>query len=93
MATVYVPTPLRRLTGGESKISASGNDIGALLQAVDQQFPGVTDRVLDEGGNVKRFINIFLNDEEIRTLQGLNTPVKDSDRVSIVPAMAGGQEG
>ncbi len=91
MATVYVPTPLRRLTGGQSKIEVEGETIASLLQAADQQYPGIAERVLDEAGNVKRFVNIFVNDDEIRTLQGLETPVKADDRVSIVPAMAGGQ--
>lgn len=91
MATVFVPTPLRRLTGGQSKLSVSGNDVGTVLQAIDSQYPGIADRVLDGDGNVKRFINIFLNDDEIRTLQGLDTPVQENDKVSIVPAMAGGQ--
>ncbi|NJN83527.1 MAG: MoaD/ThiS family protein [Caldilineaceae bacterium] len=91
MSTVYIPTPLRRLTGGESKVAVDGSDVGALIQAVDQQFPGVSDRILDEDGNVKRFINVFVNDDEIRTLQGLATPVGDADKVSIVPAMAGGE--
>lgn len=90
MATVYIPTPLRRLTGGQSKISVSGDNIAGLLQAVDSEYPGVAEKVLDDEGNVKRFINIFVNDDEIRTLQGLETPVSDRDRVSIVPAMAGG---
>jgi molybdopterin synthase sulfur carrier subunit len=93
MATVLVPTPLRRLTGGQSKIDVEGNDVGALLTAVNTQFPGITEKLLDESGEIKRFINVFVNDHEIRTLQGLSTPVKTSDRVSIVPAMAGGQEG
>ncbi len=93
MATVFVPTPLRRLTGGQSKIDVEGNDVGALLAAVNTQFPGITEKVLDEHGEVKRFINVFVNDDEIRTLSGLATPVKTSDRVSIVPAMAGGKEG
>lgn len=93
MATVLVPTPLRRLTGGQAKLEVSGNDVGALLVAINQQFPGIADKVLDDDGNVKRFINVFVNDDEIRTLQGLQTPVQASDRVSIVPAMAGGQEG
>ncbi len=92
MATVLVPTPLRRLTGGQSKIDVEGNDVGALLTAVNSQFPGIAEKVLDENGEVKRFINVFVNDDEIRTLSGLSTPVKTSDRVSIVPAMAGGQE-
>jgi len=91
MATVLVPTPLRRLTGGQSKIEAEGNDVGALLAAINTQFPGISEKVLDEQGDVKRFINVFVNDDEIRTLQGLSTPVNSSDRVSIVPAMAGGE--
>lgn len=91
MATVLVPTPLRRLTGGQSKVTVEGQDIGSLIQAIDQKFPGIAEKVLDGDGNIKRFINVFVNDSEIRTLQGLQTPVSDSDRVSIVPAMAGGQ--
>jgi sulfur-carrier protein len=90
MATVLVPTPLRRLTGGQSKLTIEGNDIGSLLRATDQQFPGIAEKVLDGDGNVKRFINIFVNESEIRTLQGLATPIKADDKVSIVPAMAGG---
>ena len=92
MATVLVPTPLRRLTGGQAKLEVSGNDVGDLLVAINQQYPGISDKVLDDDGNVKRFINVFVNDNEIRTLQGLQTPVAAADRVSIVPAMAGGQE-
>ena len=91
MATVLVPTPLRRLTGGQSKVTVEGQDIGSLIQAIDQKFPGIAEKVLDGDGNVKRFINVFVNDSEIRTLQGLQTPVSDNDRVSIVPAMAGGR--
>jgi molybdopterin synthase sulfur carrier subunit len=90
MATVLIPTPLRRLTGGQAKLAVTGSDIGSLIQAVNQQYPGIADKVLDADGNVKRFINVFVNDSEIRTLQGLATPVKESDQVSIVPAMAGG---
>jgi sulfur-carrier protein len=92
MATVLVPTPLRRLTGGQSKVEVAGSTVGSLLTAVDAKYPGVAQKVLDEDGNVKRFINVFLNDDEIRTLKGLDTPVGENDRVSIVPAMAGGQE-
>jgi molybdopterin synthase sulfur carrier subunit len=92
MATVLVPTPLRRLTGGQAKLTAAGNDVGSLLRSVDAQYPGIAEKVFDGDGNVKRFINVFLNDDEIRTLQGLATPVGENDRVSIVPAMAGGRE-
>ncbi|MEZ4658279.1 MAG: MoaD/ThiS family protein [Caldilineaceae bacterium] len=90
MATLFVPTPLRRLTGGASKVEIQGDDVGALLQALDQQYPGISERLLDGEGNVKRFINIFVNDYEINTLAGLSTPVGETDKVSIVPAMAGG---
>lgn len=91
MATVLVPTPLRRLTGGQSKLDLIGGDVGSLIQAANQQYPGIAEKVLDGDGNVKRFINIFVNDSEIRTLQGLATPVGAEDKVSIVPAMAGGR--
>ena len=92
MATVLVPTPLRRLTGGQGKLTVEGETISALIQALEKQYPGIAEKVLDGEGNVKRFINVFVNDDEIRTLQGLQTPVGPADRVSIVPAMAGGQE-
>jgi len=92
MATVLVPTPLRRLTGGQAKLTVEGSDVGALIQTINQQYPGISDKILDDEGNVKRFINVFVNEAEIRTLQGLATTVKESDQVSIVPAMAGGQE-
>jgi sulfur-carrier protein len=92
MATVLIPTPLRRLTGGQGKLTVNGNDVGSLIQALERDFPGIAERVLDGDGNVKRFINVFINDNEIRTLDGLATPVAESDQVSIVPAMAGGVE-
>jgi molybdopterin synthase sulfur carrier subunit len=91
MTTVYIPTPLRRLTAGNSKVQVDAEDIAGLIQSLDQEYPGIAERLLDEEGNAKRFIQIFRNDEEIRTLQGLDTPVAQSDRVSIVPAMAGGR--
>ncbi len=90
MTTVYIPTPLRRLTAGQSKVTVEAETISSLLSALDVTYPGIAERVLDGDGNVKRFINIFRNDDEIRTLAGLDTPVSASDKVSIVPAMAGG---
>ena len=90
MTTVYIPTPLRRLTGGQSKVQVDARDVASLIQSLDEEYPGFSERVLDEDGNAKRFIQIFRNDDEIRTLQGLETPVSEGDRVSIVPAMAGG---
>ncbi|MEE8390687.1 MAG: MoaD/ThiS family protein [Anaerolineae bacterium] len=90
MTTVYIPTPLRRLTGGQSKVQVQASDIANLIQSLENSYPGFASRVLDDDGNVKRFIQVFRNDDEIRTLQGIATPVSAGDRVSIVPAMAGG---
>ena len=91
MATVLVPTPLRRLTGGQAKLTVEAANVGSVLHAIDAQYPGIVAKLVDENGDVKRFINIVLNEDEIRTLQGLETPVGDADTVSIVPAMAGGR--
>jgi molybdopterin synthase sulfur carrier subunit len=90
MTTVYIPTPLRRLTAGQSKVQIEAEDISGLIQQLEANYPGFGERVLDEEGNVKRFIQVFRNDDEIRTLQGMETSLSAGDRVSIVPAMAGG---
>ncbi len=90
MATVYIPTPLRRLTGGQARVQVQGGDLRTLIENLDREFPGFKDRLLDEEQNVKRFINIFLNDKDVRQLQGLSTQVGETDEVSIIPAMAGG---
>lgn len=92
MATVRIPTPLRRLTGGQAKVQVAGNSIADLVTSLDKSYPGIKDRLVDETGDIKRFVNIFVNGEEIRTLQGASTPVKESDEVSIIPAMAGGMQ-
>ncbi len=90
VVTVNIPTPLRRLTGGQSRVQAQGTDIQSIIEDLEKQFPGIRDRLLDENGEIKRFINVYLNEDEIRTLQGKATPVSEGDRISIVPAMAGG---
>ena len=90
MATVRIPTPLRRLTGGQAKVQVNGGNVVELLSSLDRTYPGMKERLVDETGDIKRFINIFINGEEIRTLQGSATPIKDADEVSIIPAMAGG---
>jgi molybdopterin converting factor small subunit len=90
MATVLLPTPLRRLAGGQSKVTVDAADLGALIQQLEEHYPGMGEKVLDGSGEIKRFINVFVNENEVRTLQGLSTPVAESDRISIVPAMAGG---
>ena len=88
--TVRIPTPLRKLTGENEVVSAEGSTIGAILTSLEQAHPGLAERILDESGNVRRFVNIFLNDEDIRFLGDKETPVKDGDEISIVPAIAGG---
>ncbi len=90
MATVRIPTPLRKLTQGSEEVLAAGKNVGELIADLEKKFPGIKERICDEAGAVRRFVNIFVKDEDIRFLQNLETPVKDSDEVSIVPAIAGG---
>ena len=90
MATVRIPTPLRKLTNGAEEVSAAGSNIGELIADLEKQFPGLKERLCDDSGKVRRFVNIFANDEDIRFLQNLETPIKDEDEISIVPAIAGG---
>ena len=90
MANVRIPTPLRKLTNDLEVVSAAGANVGELLESLDKAFPGLRERICDEEGNVRRFVNIFVNDEDIRFLEERATPVKDTDEVSIVPAIAGG---
>jgi sulfur-carrier protein len=90
MATVRIPTPLRKLTAGQEEVQVSGATVGQLLVNLEAAHPGLRERICDEAGAVRRFINIFVAAEDIRFLQNLDTPVKDSDEVSIVPAIAGG---
>ena len=90
MTTVFVPSSLRRYTAGQSKAQVSGGTIDDVLEDLERQYPGVKSRLCDDSGQIKRYVNVFVNDEEIRALQGAQTPVADKDEVSIVPAMAGG---
>jgi molybdopterin synthase sulfur carrier subunit len=91
MPTVRIPTPLRKLTAGKEEVAAAGKNVGELIADLERQFPGIKERLCDDSGQVRRFVNIFQNDEDIRFLQNLDTPVKDSDEISIVPAIAGGK--
>jgi molybdopterin synthase sulfur carrier subunit len=90
MASVRIPTPLRKLTNDLEVVSAAGANVGELIANLDKAFPGLRERICDEQGAVRRFVNIFVSDEDIRFLQELATPLKDTDEVSIVPAIAGG---
>lgn len=89
-ATLYVPTPLRKLTSGQSKVQLDATTIAEIIERAEQQYPGFRERVLDADGEVKRFINVFVNGVDVRKLQGKATPLKDGDEVSVIPAMAGG---
>ena len=87
---IRIPTPLRKLTGDLEVVQAEGSTVGELLQSLDTTYPGLKERICDESGNVRRFVNVYLNDEDIRFLDERATPVKDGDEISIVPAIAGG---
>jgi len=90
MPSVRIPTPLRKLTGELEVVQAAGSTIAEVLHSLEQAFPGLKERICDDAGQVRRFVNVFVNDEDIRFLQEGATPVKDTDEISIVPAIAGG---
>jgi molybdopterin synthase sulfur carrier subunit len=89
-ARVRIPTPLRRFTGGAEEVSAGGATVAAIVDDLERNHPGLKERICDEAGKVRRFVNIFVNGDDIRFLNNLETTVKDGDEVSIVPAIAGG---
>lgn len=91
MVTVFVPTPLRKLTNGQSKVQVAGGNVREVLTHLESEYPGFEDRVF-ENGELKRFINLFVNGQEIGTLNGLDTTVDEDAEVSIIPAMAGGAQ-
>ena len=91
--TVRVPTPLMKLTNNQSEVSAEGGTIADVLNNLESQFAGIKERICEENGTPRRFINIYLNEEDIRFLDGENTKIKDGDEVSIIPAIAGGAKG
>ena len=88
--TVRIPTTLRALAGGSSEVQVDGSTVGEVLKALDAAHPGFTDRLIDDGGNLRRFVNVFVADDDARFLQGLETPVPDGETVAIIPAVAGG---
>ena len=87
---VRIPTPLQRLTNGQGEIQCDGGTVTELLANLEQRYPGIKERICDPQGKLRRFVNVFVNEEDIRFLQGDQTPVKDGDEVSIIPAIAGG---
>jgi len=88
--TVRIPTPLRRLTNNQETVTGDGANLAELMENLGSQYPGLVERICDEDGKLRRFINIYVNDEDVRFLQGKETPLKDGDEVSILPAIAGG---
>lgn len=90
MATVRIPTPLRKFTQGKEEVAAAGATVAEVIADLEKNFPGIKARICEEDGKVRRFVNIFANEEDIRFLENLDTPVGDKDEISIVPAIAGG---
>ncbi len=88
--TVRVPTTLRTLTGGESEVAVDGATVGDVLTALDAAHPGFKDKLFDDEGNLRRFVNVFVADDDVRFMDGLATPVPDGETLSIIPAVAGG---
>jgi sulfur-carrier protein len=87
---VLIPTALQKFTNDRAAIDCSGNSVAELLEALEVSCPGIRARLCDESGQPRRFLNLYVNDEDIRFLEGTETPLQDGDRVSIVPAVAGG---
>jgi molybdopterin synthase sulfur carrier subunit len=87
---VRIPTPLRKLTGEQDTLKAKGRTVGEVIQWLTETYPGLKERLRDEQGEVRRFINIYVNNEDIRFIQNLETPLKEGDQLSIIPAIAGG---
>lgn len=87
---VRIPTPLRKFTGGAEAVSANGVTIAAIVQDLESRHPGLKERICDDAGKVRRFVNVYVNGDDIRFINNLDTPLKDGDEISIVPAIAGG---
>ncbi len=90
MANVRIPTPLRSYTKNQAEVKVAGSTVGEVLRALDQAYPGIGTRLFDEKGGLKRYVNVFAGDEDVRFLEELETKVSDSDVISIIPAIAGG---
>ena len=88
--TVRIPTPLRRVTNGQDKVSVEGSNLSEVVGSLDAEFPGLKERLCDEQGEIRNFVNIYVNGEDVRFLQGLDSEIKSGDEISIVPAVAGG---
>ena len=89
-ATVRIPTTLRPMAGGKSEVEVEGATVGEVLKSLDAAHPGFSDRLLDDDGNLRKFVNVFVADDDVRFMDGLDTPVPDGETVAIIPAVAGG---
>lgn len=87
---VLIPTPLQKLTHDQATVECDGSSIAELLDALEQSCPGIKARLCDDKGELRRFVNFYVNSEDIRFLDGIKTPLKEGDEVSIIPAIAGG---
>jgi molybdopterin synthase sulfur carrier subunit len=87
---VRVPTPLRKFTNGADEVAAQGPNVRALVDDLEKSYPGIKERICDETGKIRRFVNVYVNGDDIRFLQNLETSLKEGDNISIVPAIAGG---
>jgi sulfur-carrier protein len=87
---IRIPTPLQKLTANQPEVEIKGSNVKSALAALEEKYPGIRSRLYDEQGNLRRFINFYVNDEDIRFLKSEDTPLKDGDELSIVPAIAGG---
>ena len=87
---VKIPTPLRRLTGNQASVIAEGETVNSMIDSLDGEFPGIRERLCEESGELRHFVNIYVNGEDVRYLDGLDSKVTEGDEVSIVPAVAGG---
>ena len=88
--SVRIPTILRTYTGGESEVSAEGDDLAAVLEDLDSTYAGIKGRILDEGGQLRRFVNVYVGNDDVRFLDNLKTPTHDGTQISVIPAVAGG---
>lgn len=88
---VRIPQPLRNLTGNQATVTAEGSTLQSLVDNLESTYPGIRERMVDEAGQLRRFVNIYVNGDDVRFLDGMQTTLKDGDEVSIVPAVAGGQ--
>lgn len=89
--TVHVPTPLRKLTANQAEVQVEASTIAELVESLERAYAGIKEKLLDDGGQIRRYVNIYVNDEDIRFLDGKDTTLGEGDSVSIVPAIAGGR--